>query len=215
MDAAYLKCLQDRRPRVLQKEGKMSRDVVLEFLEACNVKMDLPEVQEKLRRKITETGALPETVANEVHDEVMELLGFEVAYGHSCFAEFGASQEFASDKEVAKAYARWRGHSSEIMFKMLYDYWQSGGELHVDAVVKHQMMKHGAKAQLNNMSNEERRSLLETSIDKVNVFSKLPPEGRQRYLERLEDQELLEFTKGEILVATLVQSRQQLLHRTE
>lgn len=213
-DAAYLQCLEDRRPEVLQKEGRMSRSVVLEFLDACNVKMDTAEVQDKLRRKIQETGALPETVANEVHDEVMELLGFESAYGHSCFAEFGTSQEFAHDKDIATAYARWRGHSSEIMFKLLYDHWHSGGVLHVDAVVKHQMMKHGAKVQLNQMSTDERRQLLESSIDKVNVFHKLPHDGRQRYLERLDDQEMLEFTKAEILVATLVQSRHH-LHRTE
>ncbi|CAE7940883.1 unnamed protein product [Symbiodinium sp. KB8] len=213
-DAVYLQCLEDRRPEVLQKEGRMSRSVVLEFLDACNVKMDTAEVQDKLRRKIQETGALPETVANEVHDEVMELLGFESAYGHSCFAEFGTSQEFAHDKDIATAYARWRGHSSEIMFKLLYDHWHSGGVLHVDAVVKHQMMKHGAKVQLNQMSTDERRQLLESSIDKVNVFHKLPHDGRQRYLERLDDQEMLEFTKAEILVATLVQSRHH-PHRTE
>ncbi|CAE7022957.1 unnamed protein product [Symbiodinium natans] len=214
MDAAYLQCLEDRRPDVLLKEGKMSRNTVLEFLEACNVKMDTAEVRGKLRQKIEETGALPETVANEVHDEIMELLGFERAYGHTCFAEFGTSQEFAHDKDVATAYARWRGHSSEIMFRLLYDHWQAGGVLHVDATVKHQMMKHGAKVQLNHMSTDERRKLLETSIDKVNVFHKLPHDGRQRYLERLDDQEMLEFTKAEILVATLVQSRQH-LQRTE
>mmetsp|Transcript_61827 Transcript_61827/g.138046 ORF Transcript_61827/g.138046 Transcript_61827/m.138046 type:complete len:303 (+) Transcript_61827:53-961(+) len=213
-DAAYLRCLEDRRPRALTK-GRMPRDVVLEFLEACNVKLDTQEVRERLQQKIEDTGGLPETVVNEVHEETMELLGFEPEYARTCFAEFGKNQEFAQDKDVAVAYARWRGKSSDVMLELLYNHWQKGGTLHVDAAVKHKMLLHRAKVELDEMSKEGRRKLLEASIDKVNVFHKLPEEGRQRYLDRLDDEEKLAFIKAEMLVLSLVRAQQPMLHPAE
>lgn len=209
IDAAYLQCLEDRRPKELKKKGKMSRSTILEFCDASSVKLDMPEVQERLRTHIKETGAMPDPVLNTIHDEVMELLGFDPEYGQACFKDLGARDEFAHDREVATKYARWRGKTSDVCLALLYAYRKDGGELAVDESVKSKLLEMQAREELDTMSMEERSVLLENNAKKVNVFRALPPEGRQRYLERLGEQDKVELAKSEILMVTLTQIREQ------
>ena len=49
---------------------------------------------------------MPEPILNALHDECMELLGFERAFGQKCFGELGASESFNSDRDVAISVAR-------------------------------------------------------------------------------------------------------------
>uniref|UniRef100_A0A7S1WFY8 Uncharacterized protein n=1 Tax=Alexandrium catenella TaxID=2925 RepID=A0A7S1WFY8_ALECA len=211
-DAAYLRCLEDRRPPALENKAKMPRAIVLEFFDACSLMLDTPEVRERLRISVAEKGAMPDAVVNEVHGEVMELLGFEAAHGQSCFEELGKANEFWKDREVAVGYARWRGKTSSICLRLLNEYRKMGGELHVDDEVKEKLLELQAKDELDAMSVDERAQLLERNAKKVNVFRGLPDEGRRRYLERLSDQEKVELAKSEILMVTLMQAQQRMAH---
>lgn len=208
IDATYLQCLEDRRPSTLKKKGKMPRNAVLDFLEACNVKLDMPEVRDLLRQHIKETGTMPDPLVNELHNEVMELVGFEREYGQKCFLEFGNSKEFMQDREVATGFARWRGKTSNVCILLLNEYRRDGGELNVDEDVQNKCMDFEAKEQLTSMSPAERSALIEKNVSKVNIFHKLPPEGQQRYLERLSPEDKMELAKSQMLLATLVQSQQ-------
>mmetsp|Transcript_73883 Transcript_73883/g.131095 ORF Transcript_73883/g.131095 Transcript_73883/m.131095 type:complete len:312 (-) Transcript_73883:30-965(-) len=209
IDVAYMQCLEDRRPNVLKKKGKMPRNTILEFFSACKVKLETTEVQERLRSHIKETGTMPDTVVNAVHDEVMELLGFDREHGQSCFQDLGSRREFDNDQEVAMAYATWRGKTRNVTLSLLNEFQKGGGELKLDEELKSKLLDLQAKEELDNMSFEERAKLLEKNAKKVNVFRNLPPEGRQRYLERLQDREKLELAMSEILMITLLQNQQK------
>eukprot|EP00933_Yihiella_yeosuensis_P074638 TRINITY_DN83613_c0_g1_i1.p1 TRINITY_DN83613_c0_g1~~TRINITY_DN83613_c0_g1_i1.p1 ORF type:complete len:325 (+),score=62.59 TRINITY_DN83613_c0_g1_i1:38-976(+) len=208
VDETYLQSLEDRRPSTLKTSGKMKRNHVLEFLDACCVKYDAAEVRDRLRAEIQTTGAMPDSVLNEVHDEVMELLGFERKFGQNCFKEFGSSKEFAQDREMAVAYARWRGKTSNVCLKLIYDYRKSGGEVKVTDDVYNKLIGMQANEELDAMTPEERAALIEKNVNKVNIFHKLPPEGRQRYLDRLGENEKMELAKSEVLIQGLLQSQQ-------
>merc|ERR1719401_387687 len=105
-DAAYLQCLRDRRPKTLEKKAKLPRASVLDFLDACCVRLEDPAVKERLRKHIEETGAMPDAAVNGLHDEVMEeFVGFEREHGRRCFEKLGSANEFGSDREVAMSYA--------------------------------------------------------------------------------------------------------------
>lgn len=212
IDAAYLRCLEDRRPSVFKKKGKLQRNAILEFFDACNLMFDSPEVQDRLRTQIKDTGAMPTGIVNEVHGDVMELLGFERTHGQRSFEEFGASKEFEKDREVAVSCARWRGKASSTCLKLLNEYWKNGGCLNVDDDTRNKLLELQAKDDLDSMSFEERAQMLEKNAKRVNVVRGLPLESRKRYLEKLGDDEKLELVKSEILMATLVESQQYQQH---
>lgn len=210
VDAAYLRCLEDRRSgNGHLKKGKMPRSTVLEFFDACNIKMDTSEVRDRLMAKIRETGSMPDSVVNEVHDEVMELLGFDKEHGQACFRDFGKSKEFAKDKEVAMAYSRWRGKTANDCLMLLNQHRLEGGELNVDDEVQGKLLEIQAKDSLDGMSTDERAQLLQNFAKKVNVVKGLPLDARKRYLDKLGDDEKLELAKAEILMTTLQQVQQQ------
>lgn len=209
VDAAYLRCLEDRRPATLERKGKISKTIVLEFLDACHVKFDLPEVRDRLRVGIRESGAMPQDVVNDLHGEIMELLGFERAHGLSCFQQMGTSQTFQNDPEVATAYGRWRGKTGNICLMLLQEFRKSGGDLHVDDEVKGKLLKVQAKEGLDAMTMEERTALLEKHAKKVNVFRGLPADARKRHMDRLSENERLELVQAEILMLTVQQLREQ------
>jgi len=216
VDATYIQCLEDRRSANTGnlKKGKMPRSTVLEFFDACNVKMDTVDVQERLTAKIKETGRMPDTVVNEVHDEVIELLGFDREHGQACFKDFGNSNKFAKDRDVAVAYARWRGKAANVCLMLLNKYRLDGGQLNVDDEIKGKLLEQQAREELDHMSTEERAQLLQKNAKKVNVFKGLPPDGRKRYLEKLGDNEKIELAKSEILMTTIQQYQQQQLVQT-
>lgn len=205
-DAAYLQCLEDRRPSVLKKKGKLPRNVLLEFFDACNLKLDTSEVREKLRDHIKDTGAMPDTVVNEVHDDVMELVGFEREHGQNCFKELGTSGEFANDRDIAVGFARWRGKTSSVCLKLLNEYRKDGGELNIDDHVKDKLLELQALEELDTMSLDERAELLKNNAKKVNVIRALPFEARKRYLEKLSEEEKLDLAKSQMLMARLAQA---------
>jgi len=209
VDATYLQCLQDRRPQVLETKKEMKRTTVLEFLDACSVMFDTTEVRERLTEKIKETGKMPDPVVSEVLDEVMELLGFEREHGQCSFQKFGASKEFQKDQEVAIAYQRWRGKTSNVCFELLNKHRREGGELNVDDDVQGKLLELQAKEELDGMAPEDQARLIEKNAKKVSVVSGLPVEGRLRYLAKLSEEEKLELAKTEILINTLQQLQQQ------
>eukprot|EP00929_Paragymnodinium_shiwhaense_P121473 TRINITY_DN93716_c0_g1_i1.p1 TRINITY_DN93716_c0_g1~~TRINITY_DN93716_c0_g1_i1.p1 ORF type:complete len:314 (-),score=96.49 TRINITY_DN93716_c0_g1_i1:97-1038(-) len=212
-DAAYLQCLADRRPKSLEKKAKLKRETILEFLEACNVKLDAPEVRERLQQFVKEKGQMPDDVVNELHDEVMELLGFDRAHGRSCFQELGAKQEFLQDREMAMAYARWRGKQGRVCLEILNEHAKAGADLDIGVEVKEKLLEMQAKDALSAMTLEQRTKLLEKNAKKVNVFRGLPDEARIRYLAKLTDNEKIELAQAEMLMATLVQNHQEEISR--
>ena len=209
IDTVYIQCLEDRRPSVLEKSKELPRAIVLEFLVVCNLKLDTAEVQDRMRKHIKSTGSMPNSIVNEVHDEVMELLGFDKNHGRASFENLGKQKLFEQDREMAVAVARWRGKSTSVCLKLLSEHRKEGGDLNVTEEVKAELLQMQAKEELDAMSFDDRARLLEKNAKKVNVFRNLPDEARERHLAKLTQEEKMELAKSEILMMTLVQSRQQ------
>lgn len=204
-DAAYIQCLEDRKPASLKKKGKMTRDVVLEFFDASCVRLDSPDVVERLRSHVAAEGSMPEPIVDEVHGEVMELLGFERGHGQRCFEEMGKRGDLAQDQEVAMSCARWRGKTSGVCLRLLAEHARAGGELRVDDETRRKLLEMRAREDLEATTEETRTSLLERHAKKVNVLRALPPEGRARHLDKLAEEERRELIMTELLMAALSQ----------
>lgn len=206
-EATYLQSLEDRRPAVLQSEAKLPRDVVLEFFDACNLKLDMPDVKERLEKHVLTEGSLPEDIINEIHQDVMELLGYEREHGKACFEKLG--EDFAEDREVAQNYQMWQRKTSVACLSLLRRHQKDGGELNVEDGVLAQLLEMRAREELDVMSPEVRGELLQKNGKKVQIFRSLPQDGRKRYLERLPEEEKVELFKSEILLTSVMQMQQQ------
>lgn len=208
-DATYWQCLEDRRPSVLETEATMPRNTLLDFYTATSCKLGTPPVEERLLKHITETGAFPEPVINELLAEVLELLGFEKEHGQRCFKDVLSTEEIQKDREVMAIHANWESRIDSVCLRLLSQYRKDGGELKVDAVVRGKLLELQAKEQLDAMSREEQSLLLQNNATKVDIFRKLPVEARQRHFEKLSEEEKLELAKAEILMVTIMQHQHQ------
>jgi len=206
-EAIYLQSLEDRRPVALEKDAKLPRDVVLEFFDACNLKLEMPDVKERLEKHVSTEGSLPEDIINDIHQDVMELLGYEREHGKACFEKLG--EDFAEDKEVAQNYQMWQKKTSVACLSLLRQHQKSGGDLNVEDAVKAQLLEMRAREDLDVMTPEVRGELLQKNAKKVQIFRSLPQDGRKRYLERLTEEEKVELAKSEILLTSVMQMQQQ------
>merc|ERR1712083_586989 len=104
---------------------------------------------------------------------------------------------------------RWDQTIDSECIALLNQYRKDGGVLKVNEIMAAKLREVRAKEELDKMSPEERGQLLEKNAKKVDIFRKLPIEGRKRYLEKLSDEETLELVKSEILMVTIMQHQYQ------
>jgi len=168
-----------------------------------------PEVKQRLRAHITDTGKFPEAIIHDVLGDVMELLGFEREHGQQCCKECFTAKEFQHDEELIRAHSKWEQVIDSECLTLLNQYRKDGGVLNLNDVTAAKLREVRAKEELDAMSPEERGQLLDKNVKKVDIFRKLPPDARKRHLEKLSDEEKLELTKSEILMITIMQHQAQ------
>jgi len=205
--ATYMKALQDRRPGVLEKEAKLSRESVFEFFDACNLLVESKELREELVKDIAESGDFPNKTLNGARASVMQLLGYDVEHGLKCFADLGDS--FPDDKEMAGAYESWQKKAHGLCLQLVYEYKKGGGEIKGGVGLVLKILEIQAHHELDAMSREDCSALLDKNAKRVQTFRSLPPEGRERYLEKLPEAEKLELMKSEILLMAVMQNQKQ------
>lgn len=203
----YMQALEDRKPGVLEKEGKLTRESVFEFFDACNLLMESKDLRENLVKEIAETGDFPNKALNGARGSVMELLGYDVDHGLKCFADLG--DDFPDDKDMAGAYENWQKKAHGQCLQLVYEYKKGGGEVKGGVGLVLKLLEIQAHQELDSMSREDCSALLDKNAKKVQTFRALPPEGRERYMEKLPEAEKLELMKSEILLMAVMQNQKQ------
>ncbi len=82
----------------LKTSGGMTRDTILEFLEACNATMSLPETKELLSNIARLDKKSPAEKCVQIQREILEKLGFNKDYGVSCLNNI--AHDFPNDREI-------------------------------------------------------------------------------------------------------------------
>ncbi len=82
----------------LKTSGGMTRDTILEFLEACNATMSLPETKELLSDIVRVEKKSPAERCVQIQREILEKLGFNKDYGVSCLNNI--ARDFPNDREI-------------------------------------------------------------------------------------------------------------------
>eukprot|EP01038_Epipyxis_sp_PR26KG_P009488 gene9488-12781_t len=99
---AYVATVRLRKERVYKSKmfdgTPMSRTAILEFFEACNAYMAMPEAKKELRDLYLATGALPNAKAIDIQHGFLVQMGYTPEYGVSCLNKI--NQIYRADREV-------------------------------------------------------------------------------------------------------------------
>jgi len=207
---AYLSALEDRQPKKLERRKPMPRETMVEFFDACNTKMDLPETHERLQAHLQTTGQMPSQIIVGIQRDLLEVLGFEREHGCAMLSRIG--QDFPNDKELHMRFAGWRQKAQSTCMHVAKKHQAGGGvvpETPSGDKAEMKELQEKAKAEIDTMSPMERGALIQKMQQKTEVFMKLPPEGRTSYMAKLREADKLEFVKTQILLVSLMQQQWQ------
>ena len=82
----------------LRTSGGFSRDQIMEFLEACNAQMAMPETKAELKQLFLQTREAPGAKIIEIQRSIIEMVGLEASYGVSCLNRI--TTDFPDDREL-------------------------------------------------------------------------------------------------------------------
>lgn len=207
----FLLALEDRQPKNLERKKPMPRDTVMEFFDACNTRMDLPETHERLVKHMQKTKQLPNQVIINIQRDLLEVLGFERDHGCAMLSRIG--QDFPDDKEMHMRFQGWQKKAEATCRKCAILHKEHGGKLDASPEFEKSLMmlkmQENAQKEVQKMSPKEQEELLARMRKKVEIFTKLPQEGRQSYIDKLSESDRMEFGKAQILLFETLRQEQQ------
>lgn len=207
-ERAYLKATIDRAPGVLETKKPLPRHIILEFFNACNTQMGLPEFQEKLTQHIVDHKSPPNELIVKMQKDMLEVLGFEREYGCRQLSDIG--KNFKDDKELHMHFQRWQQVAQSTCVKLVQMHLMQSGDAPVEPFGNNPLMKkhaEKAKEQLDKMSASERGELVSKMQKKIQIFSQLPADTRATHMERLSEDDQLEFVKAQILMVSVMKQQ--------
>jgi len=207
---SFLQAMEDKRPTKLERKKPMPRETIIEFFDACNTKMDLPETREKLVQTLESTQQVPNQVIIDLQRELLEVFGFEREHGCAMLSNIGS--DFPQDQELHQRFAMWRNKAHMTCMQAVKQHQVNGGQM-----PKHPELFSGtnpeliqkAKEELSSMTPEQRKELFDRFQKKVEVYMNLPPEGKAAHMKKLGDAEKLEYAKAQILMVNMMQLQWQ------
>lgn len=218
---SYSQATSDRRPASLETTLPMPREVILEFFDICNTRMDLPETQEKFLKHLAETKQMPNQLCIQLQRDTLEDLGFEA--DHACQVLGRVSQDFQNDADVVRGFQMWSTKAKQTMMGVMKRHQAAGGELpqgqappEMGPDFKVAMEK--ARAELLNMSEAAKDKYLEDNFDekakgRMQEFQETPPGDRAAWFSKLPEDVRLDFVKLQMLMMRQMQMKAMELQR--
>lgn len=206
----YVAALEARRPKKLEHKKAMKREAIIEFFDACNTKMDLPETQERLYRHLADTKQMPNQLIITIQRDMLEVLGVEKEHGCNCLSRI--AQDFPQDHELHQRFEGWRHKAQQACMTVVKKHQVSGGDMPSTPFGDNPelcKLQEKAKKEIDEMTPADRGQLITKMQKKMEVFVNLPAEGRQSYMKRLSEADRLEFVKTQILMVSLMKQQWQ------
>jgi len=215
----YLRSIKDRRPAKLERSRNLSRAIILEFFDACNTRMDVPETNEVLLAHLVEKKSVPNQLIIDMQRDLLEDFGWEA--DHACRNLGRIEEDYGEDEEIMKKFQFWQQKAQQACMRAVRQYQASGGELpnqlgpkmgqqiQVDDELKPSFEK--AKLAFQEMTADEKQKLVnnEQMQKKMQVLMKLPAEGRISYLKKLPEDDQIEFFKAQAIFHQVMMAQWQ------
>jgi len=197
----FLQVLEDRRPETLEAEGPMSRETIIEFFDACNTKMDLPETEQRLSEHFQAKKEVPNQLIIDIQREMLEILGFKADHGCQLLSQI--PETFQGDKELLSRFSMWQRKAHMTCMQVVHK--AAGTQLKESLVSNPDMAV--AKQQIDEMTPEQRGDHLQRMQQRIQVFMNLPHERRKQYLQDLPAGDRLDLLKAQLLMVAAMQQQ--------
>lgn len=206
---SFLLSLEDRQPERLERKKQMPRETIIEFFDACNTKMDLPETHERLIKHMQKTKRLPNEIIINIQRDLLEVLGYE--RDHGCAMLSRISQDYPNDKELHTRFGGWQSKAETTCRDCAIVHKDQGGSLNASPEFEQGLdmirLQQKAVSEVKKMSEKEQEELVGRMRKKVEVFSKLPAEGRKSYMDKQTEEDRMEFGKAQVLLFDIMRKR--------
>jgi len=205
---SYIEAVEGRRPETLQRDGKLERETILDFFDACNTKMDLPETREVLAKHLQETTEVPNKLVVEIQRDMLEVMGIEKEHGCKMLSRIGS--DFPDDKVLHGRFNGWRMKAQSACMEVVKAYQASGGQMPGGFITMSPDMREKeaeVRKELDAMPEEKKQELLGKYQPKVEVFMKLPLQNRMEYMEKMSDDDRPDFLKAQMLLVGIMQKQ--------
>lgn len=193
----FLRALDDRKPAKLETKRMMTKAEVLEFFNACNTKVALDETRQMLAGVAKRTKKLPNEAMIALQRSMLETLGYEADHGCNCLNRIQV--EHPNDPELQQGMRVWAMTAANACKLSLQD---ADPALQPDSDDMKSMTQLQAKAlqHLETMTSDQQAALLNRMRKKVEVFAKLAATDRLRYVNKLPEQEKIDFVVAQNLL---------------
>eukprot|EP00811_Abedinium_folium_P002543 NODE_12335_length_1231_cov_2.618659.p2 GENE.NODE_12335_length_1231_cov_2.618659~~NODE_12335_length_1231_cov_2.618659.p2 ORF type:complete len:360 (+),score=124.52 NODE_12335_length_1231_cov_2.618659:162-1082(+) len=205
----FLRALRDRPRGALEKTAPMPRQLIVEFLDACNIEVDLPETHERLLDHVKRRKAVPKDVVVGMQKDLLEVLGVQRDHGCRCLAR--VPFDFPDDEELFGRMAAWRQKAQSACMLAMQVYQASGGKLLEVATQQpfgpgSEELVAQARRELDAMTPSERGQFLTEWQQKFQQFAALPAEGSASFLKGLSERERIDLVKAQFLLSSVTAS---------
>jgi hypothetical protein len=209
-ERTYIAILEMRKPDKLERKKPMPKETIIEFFNACNMKMDLPESFEKLVKYYEMTKQYPNQMIIDWQRELLEVLGFEANHGCTMLSKVG-SEFYPGDKDLGQHYSNWRMKAESTLVSAVRmvqaEQAMNGltgavpeGSEPPPELKEMAQLRERAEQEIAGLSDEEKSELLAKGKKKIEVFSKLEPENRLEYMSKRSEEEKLQMIKVQMML---------------
>mmetsp|Transcript_109683 Transcript_109683/g.305130 ORF Transcript_109683/g.305130 Transcript_109683/m.305130 type:complete len:334 (+) Transcript_109683:56-1057(+) len=199
----YLRALDDKKPAVLETSKPMPREVIVEFFDACNARLDLPETCERLLKFFSETAEREKRgdAIAQMQREQLEILGFEKKHGCAMLEKI--PQDFPDDKELQARLQAWysKAQQSYIMLEQT----MIGRRVAEELESNPDMRK--AKEAVDKMTPLERGTLIERNAQKVQAIMGMPAAAKQEHMKTLCEADRLELLQAQLIAFSVLKQQ--------
>lgn len=196
----YMQSIEDMKPSEFETEKPMSRLDILEFFDACNVKMGLPEFQKGLRDYLDRTKMVPNELVQDAQRELLETIGFQRDHGCKCLSK--VQEDFPDDREVLLAFQQWQKMAESTCTGVVRQWVLDTGEQpQMNGEMAEMMAKHKRiNAEIADMSADEQEDVLARMQPIVEACMKLSPQERISLVQDFDDVARDDFMKAQVLL---------------
>jgi len=202
----FLQSLDDRKPKKLETKKPLTKAAIVSFFDACNTKMDLPEMRVLLYNHYKENKTMPNQLVIDMQREMLETLGWEKEHGCRQLSKIG--ETFPKDQDLHQRMMSWQQKASEVVMHCMKYAGADMKNMSLMQALENSLnedqemseMTKQAEEEVKAMTDEEQEALVEKMQKKMETLMKLPEGAREAYMKKLVDADKMEIIKSKVIM---------------
>lgn len=206
----FLVALEDRQPEKLEKKKPIPKQIIIEFFNACNTKLSLPETHEQLVKYMEVAKKAPNQPVIEMQRHMLEVLGWDAEHGVAMLNNL--AKDFGKDQEVVGQFQNWQLMAKSACMRAVKEFQQKNVAI-LQSDPEMQKVRGMAQERIAAMTPLERGTFLIDGRQRLETFGKMTVEEKKGFLEKQTQDDKVEMMMTQMLImSTTHQMHQQENH---